>query len=176
MGHSQSPPPIRIGVSACLMGERVRYDGGHKRADGLVRATDGVEWVHVCPEVEVGMGTPRETLELVGDAGSPRLVTTETGVDHTAAMFSWARERIAALLAEGIDGFVLKTRSPSCGLSSVPVLRDGVAYASGRGIFAAELVRLLPDLPVADEEELVAPSALAKFLRRARAYRERQRG
>jgi len=166
------PSRLRIGVSACLLGERVRYDGGHKRAESLIRATEGaVEWVQVCPEVEVGMGTPRETLHLCGAAHSPRLVTTKTRFDHTDAMVAWARGRIAALVRVEIDGFVLKTRSPSCGLASVPVLGADGKSTTGRGIFAAEVARALPDLPLADEEQLADPVELAAFLRRVATHR-----
>ncbi len=167
------PSRLRIGVSACLLGERVRYDGGHKRAAGLIRATEGVvEWVQVCPEVEVGMGTPRETLHLRGGANSPRLVTTETDVDHTDAMVAWARARIASLACAEIDGFVLKTRSPSCGLASVPVQGADGENTTGRGVFAAEVARALPDLPLADEEQLADPVKLTAFLRRVATHRE----
>ena len=131
----------RVGVSACLLGEEVRYDGGHKRSSALTGIV-GVEWVAVCPEVEVGMGVPREPVALI--AG--RMVSSKSGTDHTDAMNRFAAERIAALGA--LDGYVLKSRSPSCGLVDVPGGPDG------SGLFAAVLRRLRPDLPIVEESAL----------------------
>jgi len=101
--------PIRIGISACLLGQEVRFDGGHKR-DAFLTDVLGkhVEWVPVCPEVEVGMGTPRETLRLVRDNGITRMVTTGTGVDYTERMNTWSKRRVAELVRADLDGYVLK--------------------------------------------------------------------
>ena len=111
---------IRLGISSCLLGNEVRYDGGHK-LDRYLRDTLGafVEWVPVCPEVEYGLPIPREALRLVGDPADPRLVTTRTSVDHTAGMKAWAARRLDALEREDLCGFVFKSRSPSsaCGRS-----------------------------------------------------------
>jgi uncharacterized protein YbbK (DUF523 family) len=128
----------RVGASACLLGKEVRYDGGHKRSAALIEIV-GVEWVAVCPEVELGMSVPREPVALV--AG--RMVGSKSGTDHTETMNRFAEERIAALGA--LDGYVLKSRSPSCGLVEVPGAPDG------SGLFAAALRRLRPDLPVVEE-------------------------
>ena len=114
------PEKIRLGVSACLLGERVRYDGGHKR-DVFLADTLGsfVEWVPVCPEVEIGLGVPRPTLRLVGDEAAPRLVVEKTGEDLSRRMRSWAEARVTELERLGLDGYVLKRGSPSCGLFRV---------------------------------------------------------
>jgi len=102
-------PPIRIGISACLLGDEVRFDGGHKR-DRFLTDTLGpfVEWVKVCPEVEMGLGTPRETLRLVAGHGGLRLVTTRTQIDHTEGMNAWAAGRVEELADEQLSGYVLK--------------------------------------------------------------------
>src|SRR5512145_1619566 len=110
---------VRIGVSSCLLGERVRYNAEHKRAAWLDAMTPHVEWVPVCPEVEVGMGVPREPVRLERTGAGTRIVTVGTRVDHTPAMRAWAAPRIEALVADGICGYVLKKDSPSCGLAGV---------------------------------------------------------
>jgi uncharacterized protein YbbK (DUF523 family) len=144
----------------------VRYDGGHKREPSLIEALgDAVEWVPVCPEVEAGFGVPRPPMRLEGPPRAPRMVVTATGEDKTAAMDAFSRARLAALAALGLDGYVLKARSPSCGLRDVPVFdRGDVAPATGSGLFAHALVTRFPDLPVADEEDLRDPAARERFL------------
>ncbi len=153
---------LRLGISACLLGQRVRYDGGHKRDALLLKAFGRrVEWVPVCPEVECGLPVPREPMHLEGDADAPRLVTNDTGVDHTDRLLRWARRRVGQLDAEGVCGFVLKSGSPSCGLAD--------AAPCGAGLFARELVRRLPLVPVREAEQLREPAALESFLSCARA-------
>ena len=102
--------PIRVGISSCLLGQKVRYDGGHKR-DRFLTDTLGrfVEWVPVCPEVECGLPTPRESMHLEGDPSSPRLITTRTRVDHTDRMRRWVGKRLKELEKEGLCGFIFKT-------------------------------------------------------------------
>jgi uncharacterized protein YbbK (DUF523 family) len=166
----------RIGISSCLLGEAVRYDGGHK-LDAILTGllAPHVEWVPVCPEVEVGMGTPRETLRLVRDqAGRVRMVTTRSGVDHTGGMTSWARRRVRELSGERLSGYILKKNSPSCGLNNVPVTgATGSSEEGGRGLFAAELVAQFPDLPVEEESRLADPRIREDFLQRVFAYQRR---
>ena len=137
---------IRVGVSACLLGETVRYDGGHKR-DAFVTDTLGryVTWVPVCPEVEIGLGTPREAIRLQGDPAAPRLVGTKTGVDLTRRMTDYARGRVRALADLGLSGYVLKRASPSCGMERVKVYSDdGTPGRMGRGLFASALMERAP--------------------------------
>ncbi len=158
--------PIRLGVSSCLLGEEVRYDGGHRR-DRFVAEELGrwVEWSPVCPEVELGMGVPRPTIRLVDASGETRLQETVTGADHTAAMRAYAGERAAQLRAAGLDGYVLKRNSPSCGKEGLTVLRgEQQVRQDGVGFFAAELMRALPDLPVEEEGRLSDPATRERFL------------
>src|SRR5512143_3651632 len=117
MARAAAKGDIRIGVSSCLLGTRVRYDGGHKRDDfvaGLLARF--VTFVPVCPEVEVGMGTPRPSIRLVRIGGEVRLVEPRAGADHTRAMRAWAGRRLAELEREELSGFILKKDSPSCGM------------------------------------------------------------
>jgi uncharacterized protein YbbK (DUF523 family)/uncharacterized protein YbgA (DUF1722 family) len=167
---------LRVGISACLLGEKVRYDGGDKRAPLLSDVVAcRVDWVAVCPEVEIGLGTPRPPMVLLGRPRSPRLWTPSTRADHTDAMRDWARERIVALGRAGIAGYVLKSRSPSCGLRGVPVHDEaGDPVGNGSGLFATALGAGLPQLPLAEEAELEDPAALTQFLRRAFFYRRWQ--
>jgi len=165
---------IRIGVSACLVGEAVRYDGGHKRdaflTDTLARF---VRFVPVCPEVEVGLGIPRETLRLERDGRrGTRLVATKSGADHTSRMHRFAASRVAKLRDADLCGFVLKKDSPSCGLERVRRYdHNGVPAREGRGLFAAALVERLPLLPVEEEGRLRDPALRENFLERVFAYR-----
>jgi uncharacterized protein YbgA (DUF1722 family)/uncharacterized protein YbbK (DUF523 family) len=164
----------RVGISACLLGDEVRFDGGHKRDPFLADVLGPhVEWVRVCPEVEVGMGTPRETLRLVRDGDSPvRMVTTRTGVDHTAAMERWARRRLEALADEDLSGYVLKKDSPSCGMERVKVFgSSGMPQRNGRGVYAAALLARFPNLPVEEEGRLSDPILRENFIERVFAYR-----
>lgn len=173
MKISPPAPPIRIGISACLLGQEVRFDGGHKR-DAFLTDVLGphVEWVPLCPEVEVGMGTPRETLRLVRDDGVIRMVTTRTGVDYTERMSSWASKRVGTLAREDLDGYVLKKDSPSCGMERVKVYgATGPASRDGRGLFAAALLSGLPLVPVEEEGRLCDPRLRENFIERAFAYR-----
>jgi uncharacterized protein YbbK (DUF523 family) len=141
----------RLGVSACLLGREVRHDGRHKRSAFLVdQLAPHVEVVAVCPEVEIGLPVPRPTLQLVGERERPRLIEGATGADRTDAMNRWADGRVAELAGAGLDGFVLKARSPSCGLVDVPV-RSPEGMEAGSGLFAAALRRARPALPAAQE-------------------------
>ena len=167
------PLKPRIGVSACLLGDEVRFDGGHKRDLFLTDIlSPHVEFVRVCPEVEVGMGTPRETLRLVrSGAGSIRMVTTRTLVDHTDAMKRWARRRLQQLATENLSGYILKKDSPSCGMERVKVFGDsGIPQRNGRGIFADALMMAFPALPVEEEGRLHDPRLRENFIERIFTY------
>ena len=169
----------RVGISRCLAGDAVRYDGTDKRSAAVAELSAQVEWVPVCPEVEVGMGVPREPIRLVAHADGVRsahervrLRGVHSGEDWTARMHDWARERVAALGVDRISGFVLKARSPSCGPDGVLVHRAGSEpMPTGRGLFAEALADAMPGLPMIDEESLDDPHARAAFLQRVLEYR-----
>lgn len=164
--------PIRIGISSCLLGEAVRFDGGHKR-DRFLTGTFGpfVEWVPVCPEVECGLGTPRESMRLMRTDNDVRLLTVKTGVDLTDRLATYAQRRIAELASEDLCGYVLKKDSPSCGLERVKVYdAHRVPAKSGRGIFAARLIERFADLPVEEEGRLSDPRLRENFVERVFAY------
>jgi uncharacterized protein YbgA (DUF1722 family)/uncharacterized protein YbbK (DUF523 family) len=167
------PAGIRLGISACLLGQEVRFDGGHKKDTFLTEVlAPHVEWVAVCPEVEVGMGTPRETLRLVRENGRVRMVTTRSAKDYTDAMNAWSRKRVEALATEDLDGYVLKKDSPSCGMERVKVYgSDGPGVRDGRGLFAAALIDRAPLLPVEEEGRLCDPRLRENFIERVFAYR-----
>jgi uncharacterized protein YbbK (DUF523 family) len=157
----------RVGISRCLLGDEVRYDGGHKLEPTLIdQLGDVVEWVPVCPEVEVGMGVPREPIQLILRSGTLRLAGVESGIDWTDRMQSWAARRIDELHRLQLSGFVLKARSPSCGLRDVLVR----GAESSRGMFAAALTEAMPTLPVADEDQLRDAVVRSDFLDRVRAF------
>jgi uncharacterized protein YbbK (DUF523 family)/uncharacterized protein YbgA (DUF1722 family) len=148
--------PVRVGISSCLLGEPVRYDGGHKRdaflTDELARH---VEFVPLCPEVEIGLGVPRPTLRLERRRDDVRMVVTESGEDLTEPMRSWAQGAAERIAAAGLDGYVLKKSSPSCGMERVKVYdENGAPARGGRGLFAAALMERLPLLPVEEEGRL----------------------
>jgi uncharacterized protein YbgA (DUF1722 family)/uncharacterized protein YbbK (DUF523 family) len=164
---------IRIGVSTCLLGENVRYDGGH-RQDRYLTDTLGrwFDWVPVCPEVEYGLPIPREAMHLVGDPANPRLVTIKSGVDHTDGMLAWAKGRLAALAGEGLCGFIFKSRSPSSGMAAVKVYNDkGMAVKKGVGIFAGAFLQRFPWLPVEEDGRLNDPVLRENFIERVFVYR-----
>jgi uncharacterized protein YbgA (DUF1722 family)/uncharacterized protein YbbK (DUF523 family) len=164
--------PIRIGISSCLLGQEVRFDGGHKRDPFLTgRLGRFVEWVPVCPEVECGLGTPRSSMRLVRVEGAVRLHTVRTAVDLTDRMVDYARRRVAQLPSEDLSGYVLKKDSPSCGLERVKIYGEhGVAARSGRGLFASRLVERFPHLPIEEEGRLSDPRLRENFIERVFAY------
>ena len=164
---------IKLGISTCLLGENVRYDGGHKQ-DHYLTDTLGryVEWVPVCPEVEYGLPVPREAMRLVGDPDVPRLVTIRTGADHTDGMKAWARKKLDALEREGLCGFIFKSRSPSSGYSGVKVYSSsGVPARKGMGIFAGAFVEHFPLIPVEDEGRLHDPVLRENFIERVFVFK-----
>jgi len=167
-----SEGPIRIGVSSCLLGAQVRFDGGHKRDDFLVEVLGNfVEFVPTCPEVEIGLGIPRPTLRLVRD-GAVRLVTEKTGIDRTDKMNAYAERRVKALGREDLSGYVLKKNSPSCGMERVRVYGpSGMPTHDGSGLFATALMRRYPSLPVEEEGRLSDPQLRENFVERIFAYR-----
>jgi uncharacterized protein YbgA (DUF1722 family)/uncharacterized protein YbbK (DUF523 family) len=166
--------PLRIGVSACLLGDEVRYDGGHER-DAFLTTVLGpfVEFVKVCPEVEIGMGTPREPINLTDRGGAIRLIAVKSGVDYTDRMDAYAARRVEALARDRLCGYVLKKDSPSCGVTRVKVYGGGAGLAARRGVgrFAGALMARWPHLPVEEEGRLADPKRRENFIERIFAYR-----
>jgi uncharacterized protein YbgA (DUF1722 family)/uncharacterized protein YbbK (DUF523 family) len=160
--------PIRVLVSSCLLGEKVRYDGGHKRDPFLVETLGRfVEYVPVCPEAECGLPTPREAMRLTGDPVHPRLVTVKTGVDHTGKMRSWIRRKLRDL--EGLDlcGYICKKDSPSSGMERVMIYGgNGTPANAGAGMFTKAFMDHFPLIPVEEEGRLRDPALREMFVER----------
>lgn len=159
---------IRLGISACLLGENVRYDGGHK-LDRFLTDTLGqyVEYIPVCPEVECGLPVPREAMHLEGDPESPRLVTLRTEQDMTERMVSWAKKRVVDLEKEGLCGFIFKSDSPSSGMERIRVYNEkDMPVKKGVGMFARIFMDHFPLLPVEDEGRLHDPKLRENFVER----------
>jgi len=159
---------ITLGVSACLLGQNVRYDGGHK-LDRFIRDTLGryVDFVPVCPEVECGLPIPREAMRLVGNPASPRLMTIRSQKDLTGQMERWGKTKLDALANKDLCGYIFKSRSPSSGMARVKVYNDkGQPEPKGVGIWAGMFMERFPDLPVEDEGRLHDPVLRENFINR----------
>jgi uncharacterized protein YbbK (DUF523 family) len=164
MGDGARP---RVGISRCLLGDEVRYDGGHKLEAVIVSELGrSVEWISVCPEVEIGMGVPREPIQLRQHGNDIRLVGVRSGEDWSERMRAWSMARVRELQAMRLCGYVLKARSPSCGPRGVPIDGGGSAGRAGssRGRFADVLMTLMPGLPIEDEEHLRDAAVRERFL------------
>jgi uncharacterized protein YbgA (DUF1722 family)/uncharacterized protein YbbK (DUF523 family) len=166
-------PKPRLGISACLLGQRVRYDGGHKRDVFLTEVLQPfVEWVPVCPELEAGMGVPRESVRLIGPASRPRMIAERSGRDWTETMKEFAQRRSAELSRLGLCGYVFKKDSPSCGMERVRVYGTrGGASRDGTGLFARTIMEELSLMPVEEEGRLNDPALRENFIERVFAYR-----
>jgi uncharacterized protein YbgA (DUF1722 family)/uncharacterized protein YbbK (DUF523 family) len=161
---------IRLGISACLLGQPVRFDGGHQW-DHFITDTLGpyAEFVPVCPEVECGLGVPREAMRLVGDPDAPRLLTVRTKVDLTERMVAWARKRVQELEQKDLHGFIFKSKSPSSGMERVRVYNEpsqGSPVTKGIGMFARIFMDHFPLLPVEEEGRLHDPVLRENFIER----------
>lgn len=164
---------IKIGISSCLLGEKVRYDGGHKH-DRHITETLGqyFEWVPVCPEVECGLPVPREAMHLIGNPASPRLITIKTGIDHTERMQTWAEKKLKELKKEGLNGFIFKSKSPSSGIGGVKVYTpSGIPSQRAKGIFGNSFMQHFPLIPVIDDGRLHDPGLRENFIKRVFVYR-----
>lgn len=167
---------LRLGISRCLLGDEVRFDGGHKR-DSFLTDVFGryVEWVPVCPEVEAGLGTPREAMRLVGSSQHPRLVTIKSGKDYTDALEAMTGKRIEELKELDLSGYVFKKDSPSCGVERVRIYNEhGMPSRSGVGLFALAFIRQFPLIPVEEEGRLCDPPLRENFIERVFCYRRYQ--
>lgn len=163
---------IKIGVSSCLVGVKVRFDGNHRQDRYLTDVLDPyVDWVRVCPEVEVGMGVPRESVHLSGSPDAPRMLGNQTGKDWTEPMNRFVQKRVRELAAENLCGFILKRASPSCGIEGVPIRSEKkIPIGKGPGLFAQALMREHPLLPVEDEGRLNDAKIRDNFITRIFAY------
>ena len=163
----------RVGISQCLLGDEVRYDGGHKRDVFLTDVlAPFVEWVPVCPEVEAGLGTPREAMHLAGDPDAPRLLTIRTKIDHTASLQTFSQRRVKELRECDLDGYIFKKNSPSCGVHRVKVYSEkGHPGKQGIGIFASAMQEAFPLLPVEEEGRLNDSPLRENFIVRIFCYR-----
>jgi uncharacterized protein YbgA (DUF1722 family)/uncharacterized protein YbbK (DUF523 family) len=167
-----STAKAKLGISACLLGQKVRYDGGHKK-DYFLTETFGryVEWVPVCPELEVGMGVPRESVRLVGSKDKPKMIAERSGKDWTAQMNRFAAKRAKTLGALELSGYIFKKDSPSCGVERVRLYNSkGIPDREGRGLYAGAVMRELPLLPVEEEGRLNDPGLRENFIERVFAY------
>ena len=167
---------VRIGISSCLLGQRVRFDGGHKKDEFLTSHFGRfVEWVPLCPEVEIGLGVPRESLRLVDEKKGIRLIAPRSGTDHTELMSKWAKQQVRFIADQELSGYVLKRSSPSCGLERVKVYRGtGLLHRAGRGLFAEALLDQLPNLPTEEEGRLNDPRLRENFVSQVFCYKRWQ--
>ncbi len=168
--------PLRLGISRCLLGDEVRFDGGHKRDQFLTDLLGRyVEWVPVCPEVEAGLGTPREAMRLVGSLQHPRLVTITSGTDHTKTVEKMAAHRLRELAELDLSGYVFKKGSPSCGIERVRIYNEkGMPARNGIGLFARAFIEQFPLIPVEEEGRLCDPALRENFIERVFCYRRWQ--
>ncbi len=160
---------LKLGISSCLLGHKVRYDGQHKYDAWLVETLGKhVTYVPVCPEVECGLPVPRDAMRLVGEVENPRLLTIKDRIDHTPRMLEWASARIDDLAGEELCGFVFKSKSPSSGMERVKVYpaNGGAGEKKGVGIFAREFMKAFPLLPVEEEGRLHDPVLRENFIER----------
>ncbi len=165
--------PVKVGISQCLLGDNVRYDGGHK-LDRYLKDTVGrfVCWIPVCPEVECGLPVPREAMRLIGDPDRQRLVTNRSGIDHTDKMNAFIARRLSELAEEGLCGFVFKTRSPSSGMRDVKIYdpESQMPRFKGSGLFARSFMERFPLIPVEDEGRLHDMGLRENFFERVFVY------
>ena len=172
MSKQSNAIPIKVGISSCLLGKKVRYDSGHKRDRYLTDIlADYFEFVLVCPEVEVGMGVPRESVRLIGNPESPRIVGNKTGEDWTDRMQTLMNKRTHELDKKQLSGFILKKDSPSCGMERVKIYSDkGMAVRKARGLWGAAVLAMNPLLPVEEEGRLNDLPIRDNFIVRVFAY------
>ena len=176
MSSSVQGKPLRVGISSCLLGHKVRYDGGHKRNRFLTEQLGPfVEWVPICPEFESGLGLPRPAMHLTRQGETIKLVESKSGKAHTRSMETYSRRRRRERRGEDLSGYVLKKDSPSCGMTRVKVRSEkGMPERNGTGIFAQELQQAMPNLPVEEEGRLNDPRLRENFIERIFAFHRLQ--
>ena len=158
---------IKIGISSCLLGEKLRWNGDHKQ-NHYVREVlvNYFDYVFVCPEMEVGMSVPRETVALYGDLEKSRMISKKTQTDWTKTMQKYIKMRINSLTRDDLCGFIFKSKSPSCGLGRVPVYSEfgSQKVRHGTGVFAAKRIKKFPFFPTEDEGRLNDPKIRENFI------------
>lgn len=168
---------LLIGISACLLGESVRYDGGHKKNSRLLALADKrIAYLPLCPEAGCGLGVPREPMQLEGDHIAPRLVTIDSRQDKTALLTGWCRGQLQEMRAVAPCGFILKCRSPSCGVSQVKIHDSQHGTGFGVGLFAQQIKISFAKIPMVEDEDLNSEEAIELFLQEAAIYSAAQSG
>ncbi len=162
----------KIGISRCLLGNEVRFDGGHKHDHFLTKTfSQFVEWIPVCPEVGAGLGTPREAMRLVGSENAPRLITIKSRQDYTPVLLEYSARKTRELKSEALDDFIFKKASPSCGVTRVRIYNEkGMPDPKGSGLFARAFIRQFPLIPVEEEGRLNDPIIRENFVERVFCY------
>ena len=164
----------KIGISSCLLGENVRYDGVSKRDENIISTlSDVCTLVPICPEVEMGMSVPREKIQLFIVNNIIRVVGIASGIDWTEKMIHYAEQRIQANDFKELSGFILKSKSPSCGFSSTELFdSSGLLSKEGTGLFARCLIDTYPKLPIEDERNLLVKKNRDIFIQLVKAYQQ----
>lgn len=166
---------IKVGVSSCLLGQKVRYDGDDKYSEVIARTlAETFELVPFCPEVEIGLGVPREPIKLIESSSGLRCIgTLSDDLDVTDKLAGYADQQRP--LHRGLCGYIFKARSPSCGLQGVPVWLGQRSQPTGIGIYSARLRRNFIDMPMIEEEPLTHPALRQQFIRQVLDYHHRQK-
>ena len=162
---------IKVGISRCLLGDKVRFDAGHKKEAFICNVLSHYfEFVAVCPEVDIGLGIPRTPVRLIGDVNDPELVNTkDASINHTDKMKNYCDKSVNTLTQ--LSGYILKSKSPTCGLFRVKVYQEkGMPSYNGQGIFAKALADKYPDMPIEEEGRLQDPMLRENFLERVFIY------
>ena len=161
-----------IGISSCLLGFCVRYDGKSNYDPCIALGlADTAEFLAICPEEQSGMSIPREPMDLYEVSGEVRLITVNTGRDMTVVLRNWVENQLSEMKELPIKGFILKSGSPSCGFCSARIHRNGVLYRNGTGIFSHALKRSYPDIPAVQDTDLNSPDKIASFIELTGGYR-----
>jgi len=168
---------IKVGISSCLLGNRVRWNAKHKHDYFFTEIlSQYFDYIPVCPEVECGLGVPRETLKLKGNWRNPLLMTTNTKIDLTDLVKKWAAKKIKQLDSKNLCGFIFKSGSPSCGMQKIKVYPDCniVPVKKGVGIFAKAFMEHFSNIPVKENEQLHNPNVCENFIEQVFTMKRRQ--
>lgn len=164
---------ITIGISSCLLGQRVRYDGDHQLSQSVVDClAPHFSFKPFCPEMSIGLGVPREPITLIATQNGTRCVDAKTrSIDVTDSLRN--EVNIQADWLAGISGYIFKKKSPSCGLTEVKIFRGGEMTREGVGLFAQQLQSQYPCLPIAEEDQFACDNFCRQFIERVKHYHQR---